>query len=642
MHSLSRGNGLSVSTLRSEHDFLEYARLLKKFAKRYTVMIASCDTPYGLSYTKEVSRVLMDIGLKVDLYEKFRYGYAALIDAGRLVFEQLSPSIEDIVEYHADLDGNNIELLSVGFNAPQGNAGLIAINGQHYSPNKRGLNFVVYDKVTQFVLDAVNFDTFSEQFACYRPSEVIDGISNFCKRHPDVPLICFQTPGFPQEQLTTNEEFIISNAIGRATIMNNLDKPVFALNLYYDADGINEVLSVPPSYHDVNGVRRFEDTHWKHVNTAGGHRITLYQPEHHKRTIFVLGGCRIFGVGSSDEHTIASFLQRLFNEQMPEQSIIVQNYGFYLAEIGDEQTGEEIAILESLPVKPGDIILSNFIHVPGLPLINIPYDAARFRPYEVFFDTMHYTPDGNRLIAEKLFEELVKENLLIPSHTNMNQPVHNDYGFDNAKSNELTEYKQILLNFYDEMFSVKMGAVVMNCNPFTLGHRYLIEQALSQCDYLAVFVVQEDQSIFPFEDRISLVDACTSDLKNVVVIPSGRFIISSLTFSEYFNKSEMQDRVVDSSMDVTLFAREIAPCLHITKRFAGEEPFDTVTRQYNDTMKRILPEYGIEFVEIPRKESNGEAISASHVRELLERKDFDSIRPLVPGPTFDYLTEKFK
>lgn len=224
----------------------------------------------------------------------------------------------------------------------------------------------------------------------------------------------------------------------------------------------------------------------------------------------------------------------------------------------------------------------------------------------------------------------------------MNQPVHNDYGFDNAKSNELTEYKQILLNFYDEMFSVKMGAVVMNCNPFTLGHRYLIEQALSQCDYLAVFVVQEDQSIFPFEDRISLVDACTSDLKNVVVIPSGRFIISSLTFSEYFNKSEMQDRVVDSSMDVTLFAREIAPCLHITKRFAGEEPFDTVTRQYNDTMKRILPEYGIEFVEIPRKESNGEAISASHVRELLEKKDFDGIRPLVPEPTFDYLTEKFK
>lgn len=235
--SLSRGNGLSVSALKSEHNFLEYTRLLKKFAKRYTVMIAACDTPYGLAYTKEVSWILMDIGLKVDLYEKFRHGYAALIDPGKLIFEQLSSSTEEIVEYHGNLDGNTIELLSVGFNAPMGNSGLISINGQHYSPNKRGLNFVVYDKVTQFILDAVNFDTFSEHFVCYRPSEVIDGVDRFCKKHPNVSFVCFHTPGFPKNHSTTNEEFILSNAIGRSTILNNLDKPVFALNLYYDAGG---------------------------------------------------------------------------------------------------------------------------------------------------------------------------------------------------------------------------------------------------------------------------------------------------------------------------------------------------------------------------------------------------------------------
>ena len=43
---------------------------------------------------------------------------------------------------------------------------------------------------------------------------------------------------------------------------------------------------------------------------------------------------------------------------------------------------------------------------------------------------------------------------------------------------------------------MKFGAVVMNCNPLTLGHRYLIEQALKQCDYLMIFVVQEDKSFF--------------------------------------------------------------------------------------------------------------------------------------------------
>lgn len=117
-------------------------------------------------------------------------------------------------------------------------------------------------------------------------------------------------------------------------------------------------------------------------------------------------------------------------------------------------------------------------------------------------------------------------------------------------------------------------------------------------------------------------------------------VLSSLTFSEYFNKSELQDRTIDTSLDVTVFAREIAPCLHITKRFAGEEPFDSVTRQYNDSMRRILPEYGIEFTVFPRKSDapgEGAAISASRVRELLERGDFDAIKLLVPESTFRYL-----
>lgn len=640
--SLSRGDGLSISELKSEHNFLNYVILLKKFAKRYTIMIAVSDTPCGMAYTKEISDVLLDIGLKVDLHEKFRYAYAALLDAGELVFEEISPTTQDIVEYHGNLDGHDIELRSVCFNAPQGNAGLIKINGQNYSPNKRGLNFVVYDKVTQLVLDAVNFDTFSDHFACHWPSELLDGVSRFRKKHPDVSFVCFNTLSFPQEHLTQNEQFIVSNAIGRATILNNLDKPVFALNRYYDTDGIVEVLNAPKSYHDINGVRRFEDMHGKCVNTAGGHRITAYQPKEHRRTIFILGECRIFGVGSADEHTIASFLQKLFNERMPEQSIVVQNYGFYLAEMGDAQTGEELAILESLPVKPGDMILWNFHSIPETPFIDTSRVAMQPRTYEVFFDTLHYTPDGNRLMAEKIFEELTKKNLLVLQDGAARQSVQSFYGFDGDESTELMEYKKILLNFYEEMFSVRMGAIVMNCNPFTLGHRYLIEQALLQCDYLAIFVVQEDQSIFPFEDRIHLVDMCTSDLKNVVVIPSGRFIISSLTFSEYFNKSEMQDRIIDSSLDVTLFAREIAPCLHITKRFAGEEPFDAVTRQYNETMKRILPEYGIEFIEIPRKKTGADIISASRVRELLEKKDFGNIRTFVPDPTFEYLIEKFK
>lgn len=177
----------------------------------------------------------------------------------------------------------------------------------------------------------------------------------------------------------------------------------------------------------------------------------------------------------------------------------------------------------------------------------------------------------------------------------------------------------------------------MNCNPFTLGHQYLAEYAAAQVAKLYIFVVEEDKSEFPFADRIELVKQGVKHIPNVEVLPSGKFIISQQTFSGYFNKAELQDVAVDSSEDVEIFGKEIAPTLGITVRFAGEEPTDNVTRQYNETMKKILPQYGVEFIEIPRKTFGDEAISASKVREALHAGDFDKIKTLVPETTLNYL-----
>ena len=181
----------------------------------------------------------------------------------------------------------------------------------------------------------------------------------------------------------------------------------------------------------------------------------------------------------------------------------------------------------------------------------------------------------------------------------------------------------------------------MNCNPFTLGHRYLVEYAAAKVDKLYIFVVEEDRSEFPFADRIELVRRGVKDFPNVEVLPSGKFIISQQTFSGYFNKAELQDVAVDSSEDVEIFGKEIAPTLGITVRFAGEEPKDNVTRQYNETMKKILPRYGVDFCEIPRKEIGGEPISASSVREALKVGDFDKIKTLVPETTLLYLRGRY-
>ncbi len=636
--AFARGKNLSLKQLKQTADFAAYARLLKAFAKRYTVMAVACDTPCGPDFVKEHSLLMQDIGFTKDLCGKYRHGYAALIDAGELLFEELAPSV---VECRIDLDGTAIDLLSVGFNAARPNAGLVNIGGQNHSPCGRGLNFVVYDKVTGFLLDAVNFDTYGKNFPCHRPSELVDGVKLFCARHPDVRVVNFNLPLFPQEKQTDNERFIQSNAVGRVTILNSPDKSAYAIHRYYPAHDIAELLTAPQSYHDIDGVRRFEDYEGSRVHTVGGHRITAGQPKNRKRTVFLVGGCNIFGIGAADEDTVASFLQSLLNENAPEQALCVQNYGFYLAEMGDAQSGEELAILHSLPVNPGDIVLWNFSFVPGLPFIDLAQAAAKPRTFEIFGDTMHFTPDGYRLIAEELFSGLQAQQLLAPhlGGPQANAEQRARYGFSRDANSELEAYKQTLADFYRETLDICVGAIVMNCNPFTLGHRYLIEQALGQCHYLVVFVVEEDQSVFPFDERFQLVTWGTEDLANLIIVPSGRFIISSLTFSDYFNKSEIQERDIDASLDVTIFAREIAPCLHITKRFAGEEPFDNITRQYNESMRRVLPEYGIQFIEIPRKTQGDTAISASRVRALLAEKDFEGIKPLVPQTTYDYLME---
>jgi [citrate (pro-3S)-lyase] ligase len=181
----------------------------------------------------------------------------------------------------------------------------------------------------------------------------------------------------------------------------------------------------------------------------------------------------------------------------------------------------------------------------------------------------------------------------------------------------------------------------MNCNPFTLGHRHLVEQSATKVERLYVFVVEEDRSLFPFADRIELVRQGTADLANVTVVPSGKFIISALTFNDYFGKDQRQeDLAIDASLDVELFAQHIAPTLGITVRFAGEEPLDNVTRQYNQTMAHTLPRHGIAFEVIPRKESNGEVISASRVRRLLAARDFNAIAQLVPPMVLKYLMGK--
>jgi [citrate (pro-3S)-lyase] ligase len=194
------------------------------------------------------------------------------------------------------------------------------------------------------------------------------------------------------------------------------------------------------------------------------------------------------------------------------------------------------------------------------------------------------------------------------------------------------------------------GAVVVNCNPFTLGHRALIEYAASQSPWLYVLVVEEDRSLFPFNARFELVKKGTADIKNITVLKGGQYVISSATFPTYFirpknSEADKADIAVSlhAALDLILFRRYIAPALKVADRFVGTEPYCPTTSSYNKMMKKILPVAEgegapIRVHEIPRFEIEGAAVSASRVRDLVRSGNINAIRPLVPETTWQWLT----
>jgi [citrate (pro-3S)-lyase] ligase len=181
------------------------------------------------------------------------------------------------------------------------------------------------------------------------------------------------------------------------------------------------------------------------------------------------------------------------------------------------------------------------------------------------------------------------------------------------------------------------GAVVMNCNPFTLGHRHLVEVAAGRVATLYVLVVREDRSAFPFEARLRLVHEGTRDLSNVVVLDTSRYAVSALTFPAYFLDRADAVAEVQMELDLTLFGGRIAPALRATRRFVGTEPYSLTTRAYNQAMQRVLPAFGMEVIEIERLRAGEAAISASEVRAALASGDEARLGALVPPTTLSYL-----
>lgn len=186
----------------------------------------------------------------------------------------------------------------------------------------------------------------------------------------------------------------------------------------------------------------------------------------------------------------------------------------------------------------------------------------------------------------------------------------------------------------------RLGAIVMNANPFTRGHEYLARTAAAACEKLLVFVVEEDVSVFPFAVRLDLVRKGLANVDNILVLPAGPYMVSRASFPAYFT-ADARVGAVHAALDCAIFATRIARDLGINTRFVGTEPLDPVTAAYNAAMADVFEKHGIELREIPRLQTDGQAISASKVREIfrgdVSEAAWQKMAHLLPPATLDFL-----
>ena len=175
-----------------------------------------------------------------------------------------------------------------------------------------------------------------------------------------------------------------------------------------------------------------------------------------------------------------------------------------------------------------------------------------------------------------------------------------------------------------------IGAIVMNANPFTKGHRYLVEKAAAECDGVYIFVLSEEKSEFSAAERLERVKKGTADLDNVIVLPTENYLVSEATFPAYFLRKNVSKNEAFCELDIAVFGERFVPALGISRRYVGTEPFSETTKAYNEALERSLPDYGIELRIIERlKDENGESVSASKVRRLLREGKTEEAEKLI-------------
>ena len=372
---------------------------------------------------------------------------------------------------------------------------------------------------------------------------------------------------------------------------------------------------------------RLKDTQSRYFNVVNGERVTVGQPQEAERTIWCFGPCFIVGGLVEDKYTIESILQERLNREG--YSCRVVNCGCY------ETPYQRMVRITSTPMKPGDILV---IHVENRPFAgtesidmtelldrnNVPCEWLLNLP-------VHCNHKVNRIYADDLFARMVRDGVLTGGVKEQEQ---------RSMLSRALAVNTLYLDLHFHNYRPKKGEIVgsvgMHGNPFTLGHRYLIETAARQVDRLFVLLIEDDLGVFSYAERFAMAVEGTRDLPNVKIVAGGPFQATRNVFREYFVRVEPTDMRESATVDTLIFTEVIAKRLGITRRFLGDERHNPKMQFFNELMKEMLPPYGIEVIELPRAQAGGRAISASLARAAAAEGDRETLLANVPETTLRF------
>ena len=388
------------------------------------------------------------------------------------------------------------------------------------------------------------------------------------------------------------------------------------------------------------------------LNVCNGIRTTL-PVSNGKYKIYCYGPCLTFGACVQDNDTISSYMQRRLNDRYP-NSYVVYNYG---VNYGKNVLNDFVRILNST-LNPGDyVVLINSFSTLVRREIERYEHILTFSEYFnkinrsgcYFLDNMfHCNGTVNKHIADFICKNIekshMKETSLFcgSSKKSISLNVNLERLLDQGLLQHYIEY--IDSNKFKCSLDKIIGAVLITANPLTKGHQYLIDIAEDRCDFLYVFIVENNNFHFSYLDRFEMVRQYCKKKERVKVLSTGHLMTAKFTFPEYFTKeaSNTANSSAIPEFHAKVFGKIVCKYLNISKRFVGEEEEGSVTDKYNKYIKKILPQYGVEVIEIKRCcDRFHNVISSSKARKCLNTGNMSLLKECVSDKTIDYITHNY-